>query len=206
MAKAFDLADHYRTQVMVLGDGILGQMMEPVVLGEMQQQQQLDKPWAASGLRGRTKPNVINSLYIEPEVCEKVNLKLFAKYAEITAREQLWEEYQLEDADMVLVAYGTAARICKAAVDKARARGIKAGLVRPITLWPFPGEVLGKAAQRVKCMLTVEMSMGQMVEDVRLAVNGACPVYFYGRTGGMVPMVQDVLTKIEKLAAGGDQQ
>jgi 2-oxoglutarate ferredoxin oxidoreductase subunit alpha len=206
MAKAFDLADQYRTQVMVLGDGILGQMMEPVQLGEMQQQQQIDKPWAASGMGGRTKPNIINSLYIVPEVCEEFNNNLFAKYDKIVAQEQMWEEYQLNDAEIVLVAYGTSARICKAAVDKARVKGIKAGLIRPITLWPFPSDVLAKAAQRAKGLLTVEMSMGQMVEDVRLAANGACPVHFYGRTGGMVPMVQDVLTEIEKIAAGGDQQ
>lgn len=207
MGKAFDLADQYRTQVMVLGDGILGQMMEPVVLGEMQQPQQLNKPWAASGMRGRTKPNVINSLYIEPEVCEQINEKLFAKYAQIAAKEQMWEEYRLEQAaEIVLVAYGTAARICKAVVDKARAKGIKAGLIRPITLWPFPNEVVHRVAQNTKCMLTVEMSMGQMVEDVRLAANGACPVHFYGRTGGMVPMVQEILAEVEKLAAGGDQQ
>ncbi|MEG6616302.1 3-methyl-2-oxobutanoate dehydrogenase subunit VorB [Peptococcaceae bacterium 1198_IL3148] len=205
MAKAFDLADQYRTQVMVLGDGVLGQMMEPVELGEMKEVEQLPKPWAATGLRGRSERNIINSLYIVPEVCEELNQKLFAKYAEIAAKEKLWEEYQLAEAEIVLVAYGTAARICKAAVEKARANGIKAGLIRPITLWPFPTEVMAQAAITAKEFLTVEMSMGQMVEDVRLAVNGACPVHFYGRTGGMVPTVTDVLTEIEKLA-GGDQQ
>lgn len=205
MAKAFNLADQYRTQVMLLGDGVLGQMMEPVELGEMQEVKLQAKPWAATGLKGRTKPNIINSLYIVPEICEEFNQKLFAKYAKIIDKEKLWEEYQLADAEIVLVAYGTAARISKAAVDKARAKGLKVGLIRPITLWPFPDEVIAKAATTAKCFLTVEMSMGQMVEDVRLAVNGVCPVYFYGRTGGMVPMVVDVLKEVEKLAAGGDQ-
>lgn len=205
MSKAFDLADQYRTQVMVLGDGILGQMMEPVELGELQDVKQAEKPWAASGMRGRNKPNIINSLYIVPEQCEEINKKLFAKYDTIIEKEQLWEEYQLEEAEIVLVAYGTSARICKSAVDKARTKGIKAGLVRPITLWPFPNQVLANAAQKAKCFLTVEMSMGQMLEDVRLAVNGARPVHFYGRTGGMVPLVPDVLKEIEKLAAGGGQ-
>lgn len=205
MSKAFDLADRYRTQVMLLGDGVLGQMMEPVELGEMKEMKVMEKPWAASGQRDRSQRNIINSLYIVPEVCEEFNQKLAAKYAEITANEKLWEEYQLAEAEIVLVAYGTAARICKAAVDKARAKGIKVGLIRPITLWPFPSEVMAQAASTAKDFLTVEMSMGQMVEDVRLAVNGACPVHFYGRTGGMVPTVADVLKEIEKLA-GGDQQ
>lgn len=206
MAKAFDLADQYRTQVMVLGDGILGQMMEPVELGEMMPPPQINKPWAASGLRGRTKPNIINSLYIVPEACEELNHKLFAKYDEIIAQEQMWEEYKLEEAEIVLVAYGTVARICKSAVDKAREQGIKVGLIRPITLWPFPSTILETTARQAKSMLTVEMSMGQMVEDVRLAANGACPVHFYGRTGGMVPVVQDVLAEIKKIATEGGQQ
>nr|WP_207754923.1 3-methyl-2-oxobutanoate dehydrogenase subunit VorB [Desulforadius tongensis] len=206
MAKAFDLGDQYRTPVMLLGDGILGQMMEPVELGEIQEVKQAAKPWAATGMRGRGKPNIINSLYIDPEDCENINKKLFAKYAQIAAKEQMWEEYQLEGAEIVLTAYGTAARICKSAVDKARAKGIKAGLIRPITLWPFPGSVIARAAETAKCFLTVEMSMGQMVEDVRLAVNGTCPVYFYGRTGGVVPLVSDVLAEIEKLVDGGDRE
>lgn len=206
MAKAFDLADQYRNPVMLLGDGILGQMMEPVELGEIKEVKPADKPWAASGMKGRSNSNIINSLYINPEDCEKLNEKLFAKYAEITDKEQIWEEYQLDGAEIVLVAYGTAARICKSAIDKARAKGIKAGLIRPVTLWPFPAKVIAKIAQSVNCLLTVEMSMGQMVEDVRLAANGVCPVHFYGRSGGMVPEVAEVLAKIEELTAGGDRE
>ncbi|MTI79388.1 MAG: 3-methyl-2-oxobutanoate dehydrogenase subunit VorB [Firmicutes bacterium] len=205
MAKAFDLSDQYRNPVMLLGDGVLGQMMEPVELGDIKDVKQTEKTWAASGMKGRNKPNIINSLYIQPEDCEDMNEKLFAKYAEISGKEKLWEEYQLDEADIVLVAYGTAARICKSAVDKAREKGIKAGLVRPITLWPFPDNVIADAASSANNVLTVEMSMGQMVEDVRLAVNGTCPVHFYGRSGGMVPLVSDVLAEIEKLAAGGDR-
>ncbi len=203
MAKAFDLADRYRNPVMLVGDGVLGQMMEPVELGEVQEIKQTDKSWAAAGLNGRTKPNLISSLYIVPEQCEDFNAKLSRKFAEISANEKLWEEYKLADAEIVLTAFGTAARICKSAVDKARAKGIKAGLIRPITLWPFPEEVYANAAQTAKMFLTVEMNLGQMVEDVKLAVKGACPVHFYGRSGGMIPVVADVLAEIEKLAAGG---
>ncbi|WP_031515141.1 3-methyl-2-oxobutanoate dehydrogenase subunit VorB [Desulfofalx alkaliphila] len=205
MAKAFDLSDHYRTPVMILGDGILGQMMEPVELDKVQEVKQAEKSWAASGMRGRSTPNIINSLYIVPEDCEELNKRLFAKYHEISQKEKMWEEYRLEDAEVVLAAFGTSARICKSAADKARAKGIKAGVIRPITLWPFPSEVFQRAAKSARCFLTVEMSMGQMVEDVRLAVNGAKPVHFYGRSGGMVPMVNDILAQIEKLASGGEQ-
>ncbi|WP_003542509.1 3-methyl-2-oxobutanoate dehydrogenase subunit VorB [Desulfotomaculum nigrificans] len=204
MQLAFDLADKYRTPVMVLGDGILGQMMEPVELDDEVTVPEIPaRPWAASGLKGREKPNVINSLYIVPEECEKLNQRLFAKYAAITAAETRWEEYRLADAEIVLTGFGTCARIAKSVVDKARAEGIKAGLIRPITLWPFPAEVYAKATAHAEQFLCVEMSMGQMVEDVKLAVNGKRPVHFYGRSGGMVPLARDVLAEVRKLVAGG---
>lgn len=204
MKKAFDLADKYRNPVMVIGDGLLGQMMEPVELpDELTVPEQIAKPWAAGGMKGRKEHNVINSLYIVPEDCEELNRRLAVKYDHMTAEEKQWEEYQLADAEYVLTGFGSAARIAKAAVDKARSQGIKAGLIRPITLWPFPDEVYARAAQHAKCFLTVEMSMGQMVEDVRLALNGAKPVYFYGRSGGMVPTAKEVLAEINKLVQGG---
>ncbi|GAB6156924.1 3-methyl-2-oxobutanoate dehydrogenase subunit VorB [Desulfotomaculum varum] len=204
MQVAFDLADRYRTPVMLVGDGILGQMMEPVELAdEVILPAMPAKPWAASGLRGREKPNIINSLYIVPEQCEKLNQRLFAKYAEIAAQETRWEEYQLADAEIVLTGFGTAARIAKSVVDKARTAGIKAGLIRPITLWPFPSEVYARAAAHAARFLCIEMSMGQMVEDVKLAVNGQRPVHFYGRSGGMVPLAKDVLAELKKVMAGG---
>ncbi len=203
MGKAFDLADKYRNPVMVVGDGVLGQMMEPVELGEVEEVKQPPKPWAANGMMGRSKRNVINSLYIVPEECEALNEKLKAKYDEISANEKIWEEYKLEDAEIVLTAFGTVARICKSVVDKARAQGIKAGLIRPVTLWPFPAEVYAKAAQTAKLFLTVEMNLGQMIEDVKLAVKDACPVHFYGRSGGILPLAKDILAEVEKLAAGG---
>ncbi|WP_333871074.1 3-methyl-2-oxobutanoate dehydrogenase subunit VorB [Desulforamulus putei] len=204
MQVAFDLGDKYRTPVMLVGDGILGQMMEPVELADEVTVPEIPaKPWAAGGLQGREKPNIINSLYIVPEECEELNKRLFAKYAEIAAKETRWEEYRLEDAEIVLTGFGTAARIAKSVVDKARTEGIKAGLIRPITLWPFPSEVYAKAAERAQKFLCIEMSMGQMIEDVRLAVNGKKPVYFYGRSGGMVPLAKDVLAEVKKIMAGG---
>lgn len=204
MQVAFDLADKYRGPVMVLGDGILGQMMEPVELADdLTMPEVAPKAWAACGLQGREKPNIINSLNIVPENCEEFNNRLFAKYQAIQAEETRWEEYQLSDAEIILTGFGTAARIAKSAVDKARAEGIKAGLIRPITLWPFPTEVYARAAQHASKFLCVEMSMGQMIEDVKLAVNGQKPVYFYGRSGGMVPQARDVLAEVKKLMAGG---
>ena len=204
MQVAFDVSDKYRTPVMLVGDGILGQMMEPVELADEVTVPEIPaKPWAASGLKGRGKPNIINSLYIVPEVCEELNKKLYAKYEAIAAEETRWEEYQLDDAEIVLTGFGTAARIAKSVVDKARAEGIKAGLIRPITLWPFPSEVYARAAEHTEKFLCVEMNMGQMVEDVRLAVNGKKPVCFYGRSGGMVPLAKDVLAEVKKIMAGG---
>lgn len=205
MQLAFDLGDKYRTPVMVVGDGIIGQMMEPVELADEVMVPEIPaKPWAASGLRGREKNNIINSLYIVPEDCEDLNKKLFAKYQIIASEETRWEEYQLEDAEIVLTGFGTAARIAKSVVDKARAEGIKAGLIRPITLWPFPTEVYARAAQTAQQFLCIEMSMGQMLEDVRLAVNGQRPVHFYGRSGGMVPLAKDVFAEVKKLLGGAE--
>lgn len=203
MKDAFELADKYLNPVMVLADGILGQMMEPVELGEEEEIKVPPRPWAANGRRGREKKNLINSLYIIPEEMEKHNHKLARKYAEIAEKEQRWEEYQADDAEMILVAFGTAARISKAVVDKAREEGLRVGLIRPILVWPFPVKAFEKVISHAKQFLTVEMNMGQMVEDVKLAVAGRRPVYFTGRTGGMLPVVSDVLREVKKLMSGG---
>lgn len=203
MQDAFDLADLYRNPVMVVGDGILGQMMEPVELGEEKEVKIPPRPWAATGRMGGEK-KIINSLYIVPEELEQHNLRLAQKYALMIDREQRWEEYQLTGAKLVLVAFGTAARVCKAVVDRAREEGLPVGLIRPVTLWPFPVKAFSSVIEEAEEFLCVEMSTGQMVEDVRLAVNGRRPVYFYGRCGGMFPVAADVLREVKKYLTGGE--
>ena len=193
---AFDMADHYRNPVLVLGDGMLGQMMEPA---SMQKEQPLypaaDKSeWAAQGWDGKSRKRaIINSLVIDPLKLEKHNEMLQAKYVAMQ-KEVRFEEVNTEDAEIIVAAYGTMARIVLGAVRRLRAKGAKVGLIRPITLWPFPTEVFAKAAEKscVKRFLSVEMSAGQMVEDVRLAVAGRKPVSFYGRTGGSIPTIEQV--------------
>lgn len=202
--KAFDLADRYRNPVMLMADGIMGQMMEPVEIEDDYKVEIPPKPWAASGMIDHGgKKNVINSCYVIPEEMEALNTRLQKKYAEIEKNEQACEGYLLEGAEIILVAFGTASRICRAVVEKARGLGIPAGLIRPVTLWPFPSGFIGEAAGKAKCFLTVEMNAGQMVEDVRLAVNGKTPVYHFGRLGGMVPVVGEVLEEVKKLYSGG---
>ncbi len=201
-AAAFDAADRYLNPVMVLGDGVIGQMMEPVVMPESFETERHEKSWAATGW-DRTRPRaVINSLYIKPDVLEKHNQKLEAKYQAMREREVMVETQFMDDARYALVAYGTTARIALTAVRRARAEGIPVGLIRPITLWPFPEEEIARAARRVKSILAVEMSMGQMVDDVKIAAAGACPVGFYGRTGGMIPGVNEILEKIREMKEG----
>jgi 2-oxoglutarate ferredoxin oxidoreductase subunit alpha len=196
---AFDLADTYRTPVMVLADGMLGQMMEPVVLPERKTDLP-ERPWATTGHRGKRFHNVVNSLYLSPDDLERHNIERFERYDVIKATEQRAEEYLTEDADIVLVAFGASSRIARSAVNKARAEGIKAGLIRPITLWPFPADVIEKSVAHAKVFLSVEMNMGQMVDDVRLAVNGRRPVEFFGRTGGIIPTPVETLSAIERIA------
>ena len=204
VAKAFDLGDKYRMPVMILSDGMLGQMMEPVELPEPREVDNDSKEWAACGHENQRKHNVVNSLYIDPATLEGLVKKRFERYAKVQAEEQMAEEYLVDDADIVLVAYGASARVSRSAVDMARKNGIKAGLIRPITLWPFPVDAIAKAAEHVPKFLTVEMSMGQMVDDVRLAVKCARPVEFYGRTGGMIPTPMEVYNKIVEMN-GGEQ-
>ena len=199
---AFDVADEYRTPVMILADGMLGQMMEPVVLPPQRSLDSLPaKPWATTGTRGQRAHNVVNSLYLTPDELERTNVERFARYEKIKAAEQRAESYLVEDADIVVVAFGASARIARSAVASARSRGIRAGLVRPITLWPFPVDAIEQALGcGAKAFLSVEMNMGQMVDDVRLAVNGRAPVSFFGRTGGIIPTPDEVLAHIEQAA------
>lgn len=191
---AFDLADRYRTPVLILADGLLGQMMEPVELPAGPASEPPPKPWATTGCRGRTR-NIINSLHLDPEELEAVNRKLQEKYRVISEREVRSEKYLTENADVLVVAFGIAARIAREAVNAARSLGIRAGLFRPVTLWPFPEKSLAEAAAKAQAVLTVEMNAGQMVEDVRLAA-GKKKVFFYGRMGGMVPTAKAVLEQI----------
>lgn len=205
--EAFNVADYYRTPVMVVADGMIGQMMEPVEFKAPKTRELKPKDWATVGTKGERKPNVINSLYLQPDELEKHCIKLEAKYREIEKNEVDYEMYKTEDAELVFVAYGTTARIVKNAIEMLREEGIKAGLIRPKTLWPFPFEAFNQIPE-AKSLLTVEMSMGQMVEDVRLAVEGRLPVHFYGRAGGMIPDPESIANKAKEvmeseLAVGG---
>ena len=199
MPLAFDLADQYRMTVVVLADGILGQMMEPVVFDKKPRRKLPPKDWALTGAGGR-KQNIVRSLWLKEGVVEQHNYELQAKYKEVEKNEVLCEQYEVDDAEIVVVAYGIAARIVRGAVSKARQEGIRVGWIRPITLWPFPTEQISRAAEDLKIFLTVEMSCGQMVEDVKLAVAGKTPVLFYGRPGGGVPTVDEILEKIRQLS------
>ena len=183
MYRAFDVADQYRTPVMILADGMLGQMMEPVILPEPKEvKDAADKPWAATGTGLAREHNIVTSLYLDPAELERYNIARFERYEVIKANEQRFEAYQTEDAEIVLVAFGASSRIARSAVMKARAAGIKAGMIRPITLWPFPVDGLRETLKTAKAYLSVEMNMGQMIEDVRLALRDEAPVEFYGRT------------------------
>lgn len=199
--KAFDLADKYRMPVMLLADGTMGQMMEPVSLPALTTEK-IGKPWAVTGTKGERKHNIINSLYLDPEKLEKTNFERFEKYKKIEENETEYEEFMTDDAEVIVVAFGIAARVSKNAVRAAREKGIKAGLIRPITLWPFPKKALFNASQKAKAFVSVELSMGQMIEDVELAIRCSRPVYLCNRAGGMIPSPEQVLDSIVKAAGG----
>ena len=199
---AYDKADEYRMPAMILADGMLGQMMEPVEFPEKEANHQIEKPWATTGHQNKRPHNIVNSLYLDPNELEQKVVERFKRYEIIKEKEPMAEEYLVDDADIVLVSFGATARIVKSAVNSARSMGIKAGMIRPITLWPFPEKVMQKAAKNASCFLSVEMSMGQMVDDVRLAVNGEKPVYFFGRTGGIIPAPAKVLGEIQRIMGG----
>ena len=192
--KAFELADKYRMTAMVLADGTMGQMMEPVDLN-FDIKPAPEKPWATTGTEMKRKHNIVNSLSLVPEELEKLNFARFERYAEVKKNETMYEEDMMDDAE---IAFGIAARVSKNAVNEARKRGIKAGLIRPITLWPFPEAPFKKAAEHVKQFISVELNMGQMIEDVRLASECKVPVTLCNRVGGMIPSPEQVLDAIVK--------
>lgn len=203
VALGFDLAFKYRNPAIILSDGVIGQMMEKVILPEYrprrtEEQIRQQCPWATLGKPASREPNIITSLELDANAMEENNIRFQAKYAEIEKNEVRFEEINCEDADYLLVAFGSIARICLKTIELAREEGLKVGLLRPITLWPFPSEALNKYADKVKGMLTVEMNAGQMVEDVRLAVNGKVKVEFYGRLGGIVPTPDKVLEALKE--------
>ena len=198
--KGLDLADKYRMVAMILADGTMGQMMEPVSL-DIPEQKKYDKPWAVTGTKMERKHNIVNSLSLIPDELEKLNFARYEKYAEIEENEVMYEEYMMDDAEVCVVAYGIASRVAKNAIAAARAEGLKVGMIRPITLWPFPKKPLLAAADKVKAFVTVEMSMGQMIEDVELAIRCKKPVLLCNRAGGMIPSPEQVLAKIKE--AGG---
>ena len=203
--EAFDLADCYRNPVVVLADGMIGQMMEPIEWHDIPKRELPPKDWAASGRNGRAHNTFVTSLFIEAQACEEHDLAIQAKYDLIEEREIRWEEKNTQDCQVLLVAYGTPSRIAMSAIEQLAERGVKAGLFRPITLWPFPYAALKKAASQasVQAVLTVEMSLGQMVDDVRLAVEGEKPVYFEGRAGGSIPTLTQIVDAAERALKGG---
>jgi len=203
--KGFDLADKYRMTAMLLADGTLGQMMEPVSLdvGEIKK---YDKPWAATGTKMERPKNIINSLSLIPEELESWNLTRYERYKIVEENEVMYEEYMMNDAEICIVSFGITARVSKNAINEARAKGIKVGMIRPITLWPFPKKVLCEAADKVKAFISVEMSMGQLIEDVELATRCKKPVLLCNRCGGVIPSPQNVMDSIlEADKIGGEQ-
>jgi 2-oxoglutarate ferredoxin oxidoreductase subunit alpha len=201
VTRAFDLADKYRMPAVVLADGLLGQMMEPVAFddAEIVMSDASKKPWAANGHGNKRNHNIINSLYLQAPELEKTIVDRYERYAEIEKNETVAVSDYCEDADIVVVAYGSTARLAKSAVDEARKQGIKAGAFRPVTLWPFPKNELNDAVKNAKKVLVVEMSMGQMIDDVKLAINCSKPVEFFGRTGGVIPAPAEILAKIKEM-------
>ena len=195
--KGFDLAEKYRMTSMILADGTIGQMMEPVELSEVKVNE-YDKSWAVTGTKCERKHNIINSLSLVPEELEQFNFARYEKYKAIEENEALYEEYMMDDAEICVCAFGIAARVAKNAIVKAREQGIKAGLIRPITLWPFPKAPFMKAADKVKSFISVELSMGQMIEDIKLATECKKDVYLCNRAGGMIPSPEQVLESIIK--------
>ena len=199
--QAFDVADKYRVPVMILADGMLGQMMEPVELPEARDLASLpEKPWATCGHGHKRPHNIANSLYLTADKLEELNIERYKRYDVIKEQEQKAEAFMTEDAEYVVVAFGASARVAHSAVVAAREEGIKAGLLRPVTLWPFPTKAIEETIPTAKAYLTVEMNMGQMVDDVRLVVNGRRPVSFFGRTGGVIPTPAEVLDQLRQLS------
>jgi len=196
--KGFELADKYGMVTMILADGTMGQMMEPVEIDDIEIKT-VEKPWALTGTGMKREHNIVNSLYLKPDLLEKKNFDRYEKYAVIERDEAMFEEYLMDDAEICLVAFGITSRVAKNAINEARAKGIKAGMIRPITLWPFPKKAFEARVDQCKAFISVEMNMGQMIDDVKLAVECKKPVYLCNRVGGMIPTPEEVLAKIEEV-------
>lgn len=199
--KGFNLADKYNMTSMILADGTIGQMMEPISFEDVEIET-YEKPWALTGTQGKRKHNIVNSLYLKPDELEVKNFQRYERYKLVEETEPMWEEFMMEDAEICVVAFGIASRVAKNAVVAAREKGIKAGLIRPITLWPFPKKALQKAADQVKGFISVELNMGQMIEDVKLYTESKKPVTLCNRCGGMIPSPDQVLESICKAEKG----
>ena len=199
--KGFNLADKYLMTAMILADGTIGQMMEPISF-EDAEIESYDKPWALTGTGMQRKHNIVNSLYLKPDELERTNFARYEKYKTVEENEALYEAYRMEDAEICVVAFGIASRVAKNAVAAARSEGVKVGLIRPITLWPFPKKALRQAAEQVKAFVSVELNMGQMIDDIRLATECTRPVSLCNRTGGMIPSPDQVLESIREAAKG----
>ena len=200
--KGFDLADKYRMTAMILADGTMGQMMEPVSL-DFAESETVEKPWATNGTEMKRPHNVVNSLFLQPDALERTNFERYERYAQIEQNEVMYEEYLMEDAEICVAAFGIAARVAKNAINEARKQGIKVGMIRPITLWPFPVVPFKAAADKVKSFISVELSMGQMIEDIKLATECKKPVTLCNRAGGIIPSPEEVLAAIEKANENG---
>ena len=200
--KGFDLADKYRMTAMILADGTMGQMMEPVSL-DFPEAETIEKPWATNGTDMAREHNIVNSLFLQPDALERTNFERYERYAYIEQHEAMWEEYRMEDAEICVTAFGIASRVAKNAINEARKQGIKVGLLRPITLWPFPVAPFKAAADKVKSFISVELSMGQMIEDIKLATECKKPVYLCNRAGGIIPSPDEVLAAIIKANENG---
>ncbi len=200
--KGFDLAGKYRMTAMILADGTMGQMMEPVSL-DFPAPAQVEKPWATTGTDMKREHNIVNSLFLQPDALEKTNFERYERYAQIEATEAMYEEYMMEDAEICVTAFGIASRVAKNAINEARKQGIKVGMIRPITLWPFPVAPFKAAADKVKSFISVELSMGQMIEDIKLATECKKPVALCNRAGGIIPSPEEVLAAIVKANENG---
>lgn len=200
---AFDLADKYRTPVMILADGTIGQMMESVVLPDEIKEKKYEKPWALTGTKMMREHNIVNSLYLSPEKLEETNIERFERYRKIEENEVRVESYMIDDASYALVAFGIASRVAKAAVNELRTLGVKCGLIRPLTVWPFPSKVIKEASYSVEAFISVELSMGQMIEDIRLSEECRKPVYLCQRAGGIIPSTSQIVEKVLSIQKGG---
>ncbi len=201
MGLSFDLAEKYRTICMMIMDGSIGQMMEPINLPEMRPVQRKDWDWATNGRMGKRERRILTSIYLDPVAEEVTNLRLLKRWRDIQANEVRYKDYFLDDAEIIVIGFGTAGRVAFSAVRAARQQGLKIGLLRPITLSPFPAPQLEALLQRAQSILVVEMNAGQMLEDVRLVVQGRVPVSFYGRLGGVVPFPDEILAEIKRILA-----